>query len=102
MLDILFKFVFKIIQTLGSLLISPVLALVSPFLQAIGLSNYYTSIITWFQMAFTYVNFAVAMLHIPRVPLIAVFSFGATIFTFNITLRAVGLVQAIYRTVKKG
>lgn len=102
MLKILIKAVFKLIELLGSLLVAPIFALINPFLSALGLQTYYNSFTTWFTNIFSYFNFAVAMLHIPRVALAVVFSFGATIFTFNISLRAIALVQAIYRTVKKG
>lgn len=102
MFQILFNFVFKIIQTLGALITAPIFAIVNPFLSAFGLSTYYNDILLFFQSAFTYVNFFVTLLHIPRVALVGVFTFATTIFTFNVALRVAALVQAIYRTVKKG
>lgn len=102
MFQILFNFVFKIIQTLGALIFAPIFAIVNPFLQAFGLDTHYNAILDFFTSAFTYVNFFITLLHIPRVALIGVLTFATTIFTFNISLRAVALIQAIYRTVKKG
>lgn len=98
MFQILVNFVFKIISIIGSIILTPLMALVTPLFSAFGVDT--TSIINWFQEVFSFVPFILVTLHIPQALFSGVLAFASTIFVFNISLKVVGMIQAVYYTIK--
>lgn len=102
MLNILISAVFKLIQILGTILITPIMSVISGVLDSIGFSQYASAIIDFINLSLTYIDFIIEVLHVPRVALALVLGFGATVITFNIALYVVSLVINIYSFVKTG
>lgn len=102
MLKILISAVFKLIALIGKIIITPIMLIVNPILTAFGFSEYTNSILQFLQSAYSYFNFFVELLHIPRLAIQSVFAVGGTILTFNVTLYTVGLLISIYDFVKAG
>lgn len=98
MFQILVNFVFKIISIIGSIILTPLMALVTPLFSAFGVDT--SAIINWFQDVFEFVPFILTILHIPHALFSGVLAFASTIFIFNISLRVVGIIQAVYFTIK--
>lgn len=98
MFQLLVNFVFKIISIIGSIILTPLMSLLTPLLSSFGVDT--SSIINWFQQVFSFVPFVITILHIPTLLFTGVLSFASTIFIFNISLRVVGLIQAVYYTIK--
>lgn len=96
--QMLISVVFKVLNALATLLLSPIFAVASLIIP--DFSTYVGSMNTWLGYALTYFNFIIDLFMIPRGPLIAVATLGLGILTFNVTLRVVGLSIAIYKWFK--
>ena len=102
MLNIIITAVFKLIEIIGKILITPIFTVLSPILNALGFSQFANGILNFVDYSLTYVDFFIDIFHIPRVALVIVLGLGATILTFNIALITFSLVTNIYSYIKNG
>lgn len=98
MADMLFNLIFKVLNFVASLFISPINALVTALVPSFP--NYMLQIRLFFNTAFQFIGFVVNLLMIPKGLIVGVMAFGLTIFTFNLSLRVIGLGMAIYHYFK--
>lgn len=90
--------IFKVIAWITTLILSPILAIVSVLIPSY--STYIGYFNSWLGYGLTYLNFFIDLFMIPRAPIIAVMGLGLGIITFNITMRVVGLTIAIWKYFK--
>lgn len=102
MLNIIISAVFKLIQLIGGLLLTPLMLIITPLMSALGFTDFISHIYYFIDLALTYASFFVVALHIPIVPFVFLLGLCVTLFTFSITIRAVLLVKNIYTAVKSG
>lgn len=102
MLNIIITAVFKLITLLGNLICLPITLIITPFMNALGFTDFITYIYSFLDMALSYASFFIVAFHIPIVPFVILLGLCLTIFTFSISIRAVLLVKNIYTAVKSG
>lgn len=100
MLKIIISAVFKLIALIGSLLLAPLMVLLTPLMSLLGFAEFIPYFIGFFQTGLTYASWFVIALHIPLAPFVTIISLCGVFLTFNISLRAVLLVKNIYLAVK--
>lgn len=95
--NLLIKVIFSILNFLSGIFflpLKPILLLVP------SLSTFFTSIVNFMNYGLNYLEFFLKLLMIPKGVIVAVFTFGLAVFTFNMTIRVVGLGMSIYHYFK--
>lgn len=102
MLNLVVKILFKLISIIVGVVLTPIIAIISPIMSVFGFSEFIPYILQFLNTAFTYFNFFVVAFHIPIAPLILIISICGVLITFNISMRAVLMVMSVYSTYKSG
>ena len=98
MAQMLINIVFWILNFVAGIVLNPILSIVSTLIPSFG--SFVSSILGFVNYGLTYVAFFIKLLMIPPVPIILAVTLGVTILTFNMSVRAAGLVMAVYNYFK--
>lgn len=98
MAQLLINVVFKILNFIADLFLSPIFSAISTVLPSV--STFFSSILSFLNLIFTYMNFIVNFVMIPKSLLITFVGLWVGIFAFNLTIRTFGLGMAIYHWFK--
>lgn len=96
--ELLVSVIFKILNFISNLFLGPVFTAIGSAIPE--LTTFFSSFLTFIGYGIHYTSFFVKLLMIPTVPLITLISFFVFIFGINLSLRAIGLVTAVYHYFK--
>lgn len=96
--QMLVNVVFKILNFVAGIFLTPIFSLVGTLFPAV--SAFFVKIMTFVNMTFTYVGFVVKLAMIPSACFVPLIALGGTILIFNTTIRIYGLGMAIYHYFK--
>ena len=100
MLNIVVSVFFKLLSIIASIILYTIVAILTPVMSYFGFNDFTSSIVSYIQIAFSYANFFIVALHIPKAPLLLVVSICGVIWTFTVTVRAYIMVTSVYKAIK--
>ena len=98
MLNILINFIFTIISKIGDIILFPLVSFLSVLIPSF--SEFYNSILSFIDYAFTYLLFFIKLLCIPKACMLAVFSVATATLAITTGIRTYTLVMRIYEKFK--
>lgn len=98
MLNILINFIFTIISKIGDLILLPIINFVSLLIPSF--SDFYNSILTFIDYAFTYLLFFIKLFCIPQPCMLAVLTVATATLAITTGIRSYSLVMKIYNKFK--
>lgn len=87
-----------ILNFIAKIFLNPIYSAISTIIP--GISDFFTSIMTFIGYGLEYTSFFVKLLMIPQGILVTTVGFFVGIFAFNLTIRVVGLGMSIYHYFK--
>lgn len=96
--EMLVSIIFKVLNFIASVFLTPIFSVINTIIPAVG--DFFSSIFEFIGYGLQYVGFFVKLLMIPQGLLITLVGFFVGIFAFNLTIRVVGLGMAIYKYFK--
>ena len=98
MIDLLIKALFAVLNFIASIVLKPILILVTSVIPDI--TNLLSGISTFIGFGFTYLSWFIKLLMIPKSLMVILISLTVGIFGIDLAFRAISLIGAIYQYFK--